>query len=129
MPEGFAIVFATVFSGVFLLASIVICWKSRTLENKLILLGIVTAVAAMLLSFLEVEGLNATVTVPGTNQRVVTAVGNAISPYLVRLAVILVLAGVTAALWTRCCPPVSPTTFREESPCSLTKNFCVWAFR
>jgi hypothetical protein len=113
-PDAAVVGTTAFFSSVFLLASIVICLKTRALENKLILLGLITAVAALLLSFFEVEGLNATVTLPGTNQRVVAAAGNAVSPYLVRMAVIPVLAGVTAALWTRCCPPASPTTFREE---------------
>jgi hypothetical protein len=59
----------TAISLVFFLVSVLICRISRTLENKLILLGIVTVTAAVMLSLHEAEGVQTSVTVPGTNQR------------------------------------------------------------
>lgn len=96
----------------FLIACVLILLTVKAWEARLILLGLFAAVTAIILSYAAGETVQATVAVPGVNQRAGVVVGAGLAADLMRIAVIFILGGVAAVLWPRCCPP-APVT-REE---------------
>jgi hypothetical protein len=97
----------------FSIATVLVLALVRNWETRLILLGLFTAVTAIVLSYGAGEGMQASVSVPGASQRAGVFVGAGLAADFMRIAVLLILAGVAAVLLPRCNPP-APVP-REEA--------------
>src|SRR5262245_36886079 len=101
------IVATTTVSTVFLiLAIILILVRSRTLETKLLLIGIFMAIAASVQA--NVLGVSV-----GANAAQVALSGGFGSATLMKIAVILTLVGAGMMLLSRVAPPATPGTETE----------------
>ncbi len=96
----------TLSTGFLILAILVILVRSRTVEMKLLLIGIFMAIAAS--AEANVVGVSL-----GANAAQVAVSGGLGSTTLAKIAVILTLAGAGMMILSRLAPPATPAIGRE----------------